>query len=354
MFGLKLCSMAMVKGVVAVFTSFCLAGLLFAVTVAMPSPVSMTVAVALPLIIGLVLLRLDVPRVEGEPVTVQFALHHSGFNVRLILVVGMLSVAEGLARILLMDYSPITLDGSYAWLSFVAIVVATALLGIPLFSARDLNFSGVYRVTAAVLGLIFLLMPIVTHGSFFADLISLVSYSVLTMILWIMIIRIVRRYALPAQFVLGMGLGVYYAGMLVGEFVGALYASFSIITPKSLSIITLICVCLVFFGYLFLFNEQAMDKLLNERSKQGPKRFVQRCDELSKAYGLSPREKEIMMLVVKGRSNPRIQETLGLTAGTVNSHLSHLYRKLNVHDKQSLIDLVENFGNSSMQDESSE
>ena len=48
-----------------------------------------------------------------------------------------------------------------------------------------------------------------------------------------------------------------------------------------------------------------------------------------------------MTLVAKGRSTPRIQEVLGLTAGTVNTHLAHLYRKLDVHDKQELIDLLE-------------
>lgn len=351
MFGLRVCSMSMVKGVVAVFSAFCLAGLLFAVTVAMPSMVAIAFAVVLPLLIGLVLLKVNIPAVEGEPVTLQFALHHGGFNVRLILVIGMLSVAEGLARTLLMDYSPIVLDGAYAWLSFVAIVVATLLLGIPLFSAKDLNFSGSYRVTAAVLGFIFLLMPIVTRGSLFSDLISLISYSLLAMIVWILTVRVVGRYSLPTQFVLGLGLGVYYAGLLIGEFSGAVYASFFAITPKAISFITLICVGLVFFGYLFLFNEQAMDRLMNDRDKQGPKRFAQRCGEVSKAYGLSPREEEIMVLVMKGRSNPRIQETLGLTAGTVNSHLSHLYRKLNVHDKQSLIDLVESFDSRAIKDE---
>lgn len=343
MFGLKICSMGMVKGVVAIFSSFCIAGLIFAVAVAMPDVVAIVIANILPLFIGFVLLKIELPQIEGEPVTIQFALHHSGFNMRLILVVGVLSVAEGLARTILMNYNPIVLDGAYAWMSFVAILVATVLLGIPLFSTIDLNFSGSYRVTAATLGFIFLLMPIVEHGSLFSDLVSLISYSVLTMILWIMTVRIVGRYSLPPQFVLGLGLGVYFGGMLIGEFFGSLYASFFTVTPKVLSIITLICVCLVFFGYLFLFNEQAMDRLLNDSDKQGPKRFAQRCAEVSKAFGLSPREEEIMMLVVKGRSNPRIQEALGLTAGTVNSHLSHLYRKLNVHDKQSLIDLVENF-----------
>lgn len=351
MFGLKICSMGMVKGVVAVLSAFCFAGLLFAVAVSMPRVVAIVFAIALPLLIGLVLVKMDIPKAEGEKVTIQFALLNGNFNIRLIVVVGMLSVAEGLARTILMDYSPVVLDGGYAWMSLVAIGVATCLLGVPLLSTKDLNFAASYRVTTASLGFIYLLMPIVSLGSLIADLAALISYSVLTMITWVMIVRIVGRYRLPAQFVLGLGMGVYYGGMLIGEFSGAVYASFFAITPKAISFITLICVGLVFFGYLFLFNEQAMDRLMNDRDKQGPKRFAQRCGEVSKAYGLSPREEEIMVLVMKGRSNPRIQETLGLTAGTVNSHLSHLYRKLNVHDKQSLIDLVESFDSRAIKDE---
>ena len=48
-----------------------------------------------------------------------------------------------------------------------------------------------------------------------------------------------------------------------------------------------------------------------------------------------------MMLVAKGRSTPRIREELCLTIGTTNTHMNHLYKKLDVHDRQELIDLVE-------------
>ena len=47
------------------------------------------------------------------------------------------------------------------------------------------------------------------------------------------------------------------------------------------------------------------------------------------------------MLIAKGRTNARICEELGVTPGTVNSHLSNLYKKLDVHDRQEVIDLVE-------------
>lgn len=43
---------------------------------------------------------------------------------------------------------------------------------------------------------------------------------------------------------------------------------------------------------------------------------------------LSPREREIAMLVAQGRSNAQIAATLGLAVGTVNLHVSHILRKL--------------------------
>ena len=73
----------------------------------------------------------------------------------------------------------------------------------------------------------------------------------------------------------------------------------------------------------------------------GRRPFRERCHQLRVDFNLTEREEEVLVLVAKGRSTPRIREELGLTAGTVNAHLSHLYRKLDVHDRQELIDLVE-------------
>ncbi len=99
--------------------------------------------------------------------------------------------------------------------------------------------------------------------------------------------------------------------------------------------------CLLFLAYLFLFTDRSMTSLLGVRASSGRQPFRERCEHVAADYDLTPREQEIMALVAKGRSTPRIQEALGLTAGTVNTHLAHLYRKLDVHDKQELIDLLE-------------
>jgi DNA-binding NarL/FixJ family response regulator len=50
---------------------------------------------------------------------------------------------------------------------------------------------------------------------------------------------------------------------------------------------------------------------------------------------LSPREREILQLVTEGYSNDEIASQLRCSEATIKTHLIHLFRKLNVHDRVS-------------------
>ena len=62
---------------------------------------------------------------------------------------------------------------------------------------------------------------------------------------------------------------------------------------------------------------------------------------LARAHGITERETEIMLLLTTGRSAARIAESLGVSTATVNSHVHHIYQKLDIHSRQELIDLIE-------------
>ena len=49
--------------------------------------------------------------------------------------------------------------------------------------------------------------------------------------------------------------------------------------------------------------------------------------------GLTPREREILELVVHGLSNKEISERLSVTVDAVRWHLKHIYQKLHVHSR---------------------
>jgi DNA-binding CsgD family transcriptional regulator len=61
---------------------------------------------------------------------------------------------------------------------------------------------------------------------------------------------------------------------------------------------------------------------------------------LTKA-GITPREIEVLCLVLKGRSVPYICDELFIAQSTVQTHVKHIYEKFNVGNKQQLIDLFE-------------
>lgn len=60
-------------------------------------------------------------------------------------------------------------------------------------------------------------------------------------------------------------------------------------------------------------------------------------------YGLSGREADVLELLVRGYSVPRVAEELVLSENTIRTHAKRIYGKLDVHRKQDLLDLVGSF-----------
>lgn len=52
---------------------------------------------------------------------------------------------------------------------------------------------------------------------------------------------------------------------------------------------------------------------------------------------LSPREQEVLELLARGRRNKEIAAQLGVSVGTVKTHLRHIYRKLTVSDRTAAV-----------------
>jgi len=55
---------------------------------------------------------------------------------------------------------------------------------------------------------------------------------------------------------------------------------------------------------------------------------------------LSPREGEVALLVSRGLSNKEVARELGISGGTVKSHMHSIFQKLDTKSRYSLITLA--------------
>ena len=101
---------------------------------------------------------------------------------------------------------------------------------------------------------------------------------------------------------------------------------------------------LVIFTYLMVMTNFGGSSRITVKKPPKPESASDielRCDALASSGSLSKREREVLGHIARGRSAPRIQEELNLSINTVNSHISHIYRKLGVGSRQELLDLIE-------------
>jgi len=60
----------------------------------------------------------------------------------------------------------------------------------------------------------------------------------------------------------------------------------------------------------------------------------------SPGYDLTPREKEVLVLIVHGLNNPQIGQELSISRSTVNAHVSNILAKLDVENRMEAASLA--------------
>lgn len=67
------------------------------------------------------------------------------------------------------------------------------------------------------------------------------------------------------------------------------------------------------------------------------------CRQALAGHDITQREMDVAVLTYRGHSAKRIAEELLVSESTVKAHLTHIYRKLDVHTKQELIVLIDGY-----------
>jgi len=87
-----------------------------------------------------------------------------------------------------------------------------------------------------------------------------------------------------------------------------------------------------------------------ESPARPPWNLEQRIDEIREQYHLTPREREFVELIYRGKSNKEIAEMLFLSESTVKTHIYNIFRKMEVRNRVSVICIINGENPSSQED----
>lgn len=80
------------------------------------------------------------------------------------------------------------------------------------------------------------------------------------------------------------------------------------------------------------------DEERDDENRKG--RWMRKCEAFADQNDLSPREREILMMLAKGHDTEFMQDKLFISKSTIKSHTYNIYKKVDVHSRKELINLI--------------
>ncbi|MEQ3363716.1 LuxR C-terminal-related transcriptional regulator [Raoultibacter massiliensis] len=205
------------------------------------------------------------------------------------------------------------------------------------------RMSLVYRISFLLTMTAVLFMPYAQHSPDFMYGVTNFGAFLFKIMIMIIAFNFCQRYRTSPTLVFSLTRIAFSLDLLLGFGMFHAYRHFSSMVPDLLGVISVVLGILVVATYSFVFTDRGnipiFVKVENEGETKSP--LDDRCSRLIRVGKLSRRESDVLRLIAKGRSTPRIQKELHLSMNTVNTHTSHIYQKLKVHSRQELLDLLE-------------
>lgn len=153
---------------------------------------------------------------------------------------------------------------------------------------------------------------------------------------------VASRSEAPAECVFGVGWGACFAlPMAVGLWAtSALGLREADLQSLAIVVLWMLLVALVLMRPTQSPELRLLAGLTPRVAPQDARAAGTRLDELALACGLTAREQEVIDLYAQGRNRGFISSELVISENTVRDHVKSAYRKLGIHNKQELIDLL--------------
>jgi DNA-binding CsgD family transcriptional regulator len=314
--------------------------------IGLPSSVSGVFVALIPLISGILML---VCHGEEGLLIPSFELANSKKGLRSLLVkLGLVSMICSMASgfIVALTENPASfLFGSLVILAVVIGAFFAILLSLGLiFFARRIDFACLYQWVFPILVLAICLFIAGGLNAATASLVLsfCVAFSV-DCVFMIIAARLTKKgFCAPAE-----AFGVFRGFVQMGCLIAALIAGTVInlqIDPL-LPLLVFIFACVIALIAVVYLQEDLKDLVVAPESASAllPAADEEIMKKMAEQFKLSPREVEVLSLLSRGRSVPYMRDVLVISKSTIETHIKHLYAKIDVHSKQELINLFESY-----------
>lgn len=178
---------------------------------------------------------------------------------------------------------------------------------------------------------------------------SLLQADVCTHLLyWTVVGSCVEQLRVPSYRVIGLAGSIYSFISLVWVF---LLGNTSLVNQSFVTVTTYALLIIALFAIWMLLKKamgsgvQSGGMFASELPDNPVEMIAVQCEMIAEDRKLSPREKEIFMLLAQGRTRNYISEELVLSINTVKTHIAHIYSKLEVADRQEMMSLIWSYDN---------
>lgn len=220
----------------------------------------------------------------------------------------------------------------------------------PKIAGKRTSEIGGIRTTLLIMAAGFLASAIFGVSFFVAYAIFGAAFLCCRSIVWAYLTYVTERVDISPLRVFGFTQASFACAVVIGTPIAQGLTSVVSLGLTQWSSIALVVIFLIFTSAVFIVNQRDIQDVWGLSPKKQASSQVDSASVLAQSgdlsflkeeYGLSSRELDVAQLLAKGRSLPFIQSELHIAQGTAQTHLNHIYKKLDVHSRQEFLDLVE-------------
>jgi DNA-binding CsgD family transcriptional regulator len=235
--------------------------------------------------------------------------------------------------------------------AFGTLAVGAVVFALIYARRRSFDFSIIYRIALPLMVGAFLVLPAFgTLSDSVSNFCAMAGYTAFSILIMLILANMSYRYGISAIWLFGIERGVRALFSLFGrqlvDFISIEAPDFDVTL-----VIGSLTILLVVAGSMILFSEKELSSRwgvsfrgsseeADGRASVKRHSLADRCHDLAVRYELSQREEEVLLQLAQRKTVSTIERELFIAKDTAKTHIRHIYRKMDIHSRDELFDVL--------------